>query len=128
MAEAETKTAIVTGAAGGVARALIPMLIGDGYRVALIDVNAIGLSKMATEHGDNVVALPCDLTDLPALTAALEKARAAFGKLDLLINNAGVTTTGPFVDIDLASIPRDIGINLIAPLHKHGDHKVKDLV
>ena len=48
MAEAETKTAIVTGAAGGVARALIPMLIGDGYRVALIDVNAIGLSKMAT--------------------------------------------------------------------------------
>jgi len=93
------------------------MLIGAGYRVALIDVNAIGLSKMATEHGDNVVALPCDLTDLPALTATLEKARAAFGTLDLLINNAGVTTTGPFVDVDPASIPRDIGINLVAPLH-----------
>jgi 2-dehydro-3-deoxy-L-rhamnonate dehydrogenase (NAD+) len=117
MAKAATKTAIVTGGAGGVARALTPMLIGDGYRVALIDVNAIGLAKMAAEHGDKVVALRCDLTDLPALTAALEKARAAFGKLDLLINNAGVTTTGPFVDIDPASIPRDIGINLIAPLH-----------
>jgi short-subunit dehydrogenase len=48
---------------------------------------------------------------------ALEKARAAFGTPDLLINNAGVTTTGPFVDIDPASIPRDIGINLVAPLH-----------
>jgi hypothetical protein len=35
------------------------MLIGDGYRVALIDANAIGLGKMAAEHGDNVVALPC---------------------------------------------------------------------
>jgi 2-dehydro-3-deoxy-L-rhamnonate dehydrogenase (NAD+) len=117
MAEAARKTAIVTGGAGGVARALLPMLIGEGYRVALIDVNAIGLSKMAAEHGDAVIALPCDLTDLPALTAALAKARAAFGTLDLLINNAGVTTTGPFVDIDRASIPRDIGINLVAPLH-----------
>jgi NAD(P)-dependent dehydrogenase (short-subunit alcohol dehydrogenase family) len=121
MAEAATKTAtktaIVTGGAGGVARALLPMLIGDGYRVALIDINAIGLGKMAAEHGDNVIALPCDLADLPALTATLETARAAFGTLDLLINNAGVTTTGPFVDIDPASIPRDIGINLVAPLH-----------
>ena len=117
MAKAATKTAIVTGGAGGVARALLPMLIGDGYRVALIDVNAIGLGQITAEHGDKVIALPCDLTDLPALTAALEKARAAFGTLDLLINNAGVTTTGPFVDIDPASIPRDIGINLVAPLH-----------
>jgi len=117
MAKAATKTAIVTGGAGGVARALLPMLIRDGYRVALIDVNAIGLAKMTAEHGDNVVALLCNLSDLPALTAALEKARAAFGTLDLLINNAGVTTTGPFVDIDPASIPRDIGINLVAPLH-----------
>jgi 2-dehydro-3-deoxy-L-rhamnonate dehydrogenase (NAD+) len=117
MAQAATKTAIVTGAAGGVARALLPMLIGDGYRVALIDVNAIGLGKIAAEHGDKVVALPCDLTDLPALTAALEKARVTFRTLDLLINNAGVATTGPFVDIDPASIPRDIGINLVAPLH-----------
>jgi NAD(P)-dependent dehydrogenase (short-subunit alcohol dehydrogenase family) len=117
MAKAAVKTAIVTGGAGGVARALLPMLIGDGYRVALIDINAIGLAKMAAEHGDKVLALPCNLTDLPALTATLEKARAAFGTLDLLINNAGVTTTGPFVDIDPASISRDIGINLVAPLH-----------
>ena len=102
MAKAAIKTAIVTGGAGGVARALLPMPIGDGYRVALIDVNAIGLDKMVSEHGDNVVALPCDLTDLPTLTATLEKARAAFGTLDLLINNAGVTTTGPFVDVDPA--------------------------
>src|ERR1700761_9083762 len=117
MTKAATKTAVVTGGAGGVARALVPMLIGDGYRVALIDVNAIGLAKMAAEHGDNVIALSCDLTDLQALTATLEKARAAFRTLDLLINNAGVTTTGPFVDIDPTSIPRDIGINLVAPLH-----------
>jgi NAD(P)-dependent dehydrogenase (short-subunit alcohol dehydrogenase family) len=65
MAEAATKTAIVTGGAGGVARALLPMLIGDGYRVALIDVNAIGLGKMATEHGGKVVALPCDRRRAP---------------------------------------------------------------
>jgi len=117
MAQAVTKTAIVTGGAGGVARALVPMLIADAYRVALIDVNTIGLAKMVAAHGDNVIALRCDLTDLSALTAALETARAAFGTLDLLINNAGVTTTGPFVDVDPASITRDIGINLIAPLH-----------
>jgi NAD(P)-dependent dehydrogenase (short-subunit alcohol dehydrogenase family) len=47
---------------------------------------------MTAEHGDNVVALPCDLTDLPALTAVLAKARVAFGTLDLLVNNADVTT------------------------------------
>ena len=43
MAKSATRTAIVTGGAGGVARALLPMLIAEGYRVALIDVNAIGL-------------------------------------------------------------------------------------
>src|SRR4029077_14380084 len=87
------------------------------YWAGVMDVTATGLRKMAAEYGDNVIVLACNLTDLPALTAALEKARAAFGTLDLLINNAGVTTTGPFVDIDPASIPRDIGINLVAPLH-----------
>jgi len=117
MARTATKTAIVTGGAGGVARALVPMLIAEDYRIALIDVNEIGLARMAAEHGDRIIALPCDLTDLPALTAALEKAREKFGTLDLLCNNAGVTTTGPFVGVEPASIPRDIGINLIAPLH-----------
>jgi short-subunit dehydrogenase len=117
MAAAATRTAIVTGGAGGVARALVPMLIAEGYRVALIDVNEIGLSKMVAEHGGGVVALPCDLTDLSALTAALASAREQFVTLDLLCNNAGVTTTGPFTSVDAASIPRDIGINLIAPLH-----------
>ncbi len=112
-----TRTAILTGGAGGVARALTPLLIAEGYRVALIDVNATGLDKMAVEHGDAVLPLPCDLTDLAALTVTLDKAREAFGALDLLCNNAGVTTTGPFVDVEAASIPRDVGINLIAPLH-----------
>lgn len=112
-----TKTAILTGGAGGVARALVPMLIAEGYRVALIDVNPIGLNAVAAEHGDAVLPLPCDLTDLNALSVTLEAARAAFGTLDLLCNNAGVTTTGPFLHADRASIPRDIGINLIAPLH-----------
>jgi NAD(P)-dependent dehydrogenase (short-subunit alcohol dehydrogenase family) len=112
-----TKTAIVTGGAGGVARALVPMLIAEGYRVALIDVNGIGLAKMVAEHGDSVLALPCDMTDLAALSATLDEARAAFGTLDLLCNNAGVTTTGPFTGVDPASIPRDIAVNLVAPLH-----------
>lgn len=111
------KTAIVTGGAGGVARALVPLLIAEGYRVALIDVNAIGLTKMAAEYGDSVMALPCDLTDLAALSAVLEQARAAFGTLDVLFNNAGITTTGPFSGVSPASIPRDIAINLVAPLH-----------
>jgi NAD(P)-dependent dehydrogenase (short-subunit alcohol dehydrogenase family) len=112
-----SRTAIVTGGAGGVARALVPMLIAEGYRVALIDVNAIGLAKIVAEHGDSVVALPCDLTNLAALSATLEQARVTFGTLDVLFNNAGVTTTGPFIDVNPASIPRDIAINLVAPLH-----------
>ena len=57
MGEATTKTAIVTGAAGGVARALLPMLIGEGYRVALIDINAIGLGKIATDLGERLPRL-----------------------------------------------------------------------
>ena len=51
---------------GRIAGALIPMLIGDGYRVALIDVDAIGLGKLVAEHGDGILALACDLTDCPA--------------------------------------------------------------
>ncbi len=117
MPKTATKTAIVTGGAGGVGRALQPLLIEAGYRVALIDRNEAALASCVAEHGDKVIALPCDLTDLPGVTAALAKARAAFGTLDLLVNNAGVTTTGDFFEVDPASISKDIATNLIAPLH-----------
>ena len=113
---AATKTAIVTGGAGGVGRALQPLLIEAGYRVALIDRNEAALQRCVGEHGAKVMALPCDLTDLAGVARALDKARAAFGTLDLLVNNAGVTTTGDFAEIDPGSIANDVATNLIAPL------------
>ena len=116
MAKAATKTAIVTGGAGGVARALLPMLIGEGYRVALIDVNAIGLGKMPRSMATTSSRCRAILRSSSADGGAGESARG--------LRDARPAYQQRWRDddrairrIDPASIPRDIGINLVAPLH-----------
>jgi len=85
------KTALVTGASGGIGGAIAKALHAQGATVALSGTRREALEKAAAELGARTHVLPCDLGD-PAATDALAKdAEAAMGKLDILVNNAGLT-------------------------------------
>jgi 3-oxoacyl-[acyl-carrier protein] reductase len=84
-------TALVTGASGGIGSAIARGLAGQGARLALSGSNADKLERFRDELGGDHVALACDLSDATAVDALVPRAVAALGKLDVLVNNAGVT-------------------------------------
>ena len=88
------KTALVTGASGGIGSAIVDALVARGARVVASGSNADKLSAFAAER-EGVVAIPCDLAD-PAATDALvpQAIEALDGRLDILVNNAGLTRDG----------------------------------
>jgi len=85
------KTALVTGASGGIGGAIAKALHGQGATVGLSGTRREALEKVAAELGDRAHVLPCDLGDPAATDALVKDAEAAMGKLDILVNNAGLT-------------------------------------
>ncbi len=104
---------IVTGAASGIGRATAELFHREGARLALIDRDAERLAEVAAALG--AVALPLDVADSAALAPAVDRAAAAMGALDGLVNCAGVSTGGPVETIDIATLNRVIAVNLTAP-------------
>jgi len=84
-------TALVTGASGGIGSAIARGLAAQGARLAVSGSNLDKLEAFRGELGGDHVALPCDLSDAAAVDALVPQAVEALGKLDILINNAGVT-------------------------------------
>ncbi|MBY9061972.1 3-oxoacyl-[acyl-carrier-protein] reductase [Sphingomonas yunnanensis] len=84
-------TALVTGASGGIGSAIARGLAAQGARLALSGSNADKLARFRDELGGEHVALACDLSDAAAVDALVPRAVEALGKLDVLVNNAGVT-------------------------------------
>jgi 3-oxoacyl-[acyl-carrier protein] reductase len=85
------KTALVTGASGGIGGAIAKALHAQGATVALSGTRREALEKVAAELGARTHVLPCDLGDPAATDALAKEAESAMGKLDILINNAGLT-------------------------------------
>ncbi|MCW2338529.1 3-oxoacyl-[acyl-carrier protein] reductase [Sphingobium sp. B2D3A] len=85
-------TALVTGASGGIGSAVARALAAQGARLALSGSNVAKLEAFAAESGGDHVCVPCDLSDAASVDALVPAAVEALGgKLDILINNAGVT-------------------------------------
>lgn len=85
------KAALVTGATGGIGRAIAIALHGAGAKVALSGTRVEPLEALAAELGENAVALPCNLGDAEELGGLIARAEAALGAVDILVNNAGIT-------------------------------------
>jgi 3-oxoacyl-[acyl-carrier protein] reductase len=88
------KTALVTGATGGIGAAIARALHGQGARVALTGRREAELQALASELGERAFVAPADLSDPAAPAALVEKVEAEFGALDILVNNAGLTRDG----------------------------------
>jgi 2-hydroxycyclohexanecarboxyl-CoA dehydrogenase len=110
----EDQVAIVTGAASGIGRATAMRLAAEGAAVVIADVNeqgAGGVARSISEGGGRAIALQVDVTDAPGVRAMTEQAIAAFGKIDILVSNAGWDRAGPFADTDEELWDRVIAIN-----------------
>jgi 3-oxoacyl-(acyl-carrier-protein) reductase len=108
------KTALVTGASGGIGGAIATALHGAGATVALSGTREAPLAALAAELGGRAHVLPCDLSDPAAVEGLVKRAVEAMGAMDILVNNAGITRDGLMLrmsDDDWAAV---IDVNLTA--------------
>src|SRR5262249_10547765 len=87
----EHKIAIVTGAASGFGRAIAERFVLQGARVVAADINGEGVRQLAAGFGGSMVAVACDVSKKPDVDAMVRAATEAFGGLDIVVNNAGIT-------------------------------------
>jgi 3-oxoacyl-[acyl-carrier protein] reductase len=106
------KVAVVTGAGGTMGRAVVQVLVEDGCRVAMVDIAAGSMATPAQEHGAAVLAVACDIADPGAVTAAHARVVAAFGQVDVLVNNAGILSNNKIEATDVDEWRRVLGANL----------------
>ncbi|MFC9731834.1 bifunctional aldolase/short-chain dehydrogenase [Streptomyces roseolus] len=95
-----TRVALVTGAGSGIGRAIAARLAAEGACVVVADVNAGSAAEVAAELGgpDRAVAVTVDVTDEAAIEAAFREALLAFGGVDLVVNNAGISISKPLLE------------------------------
>jgi short-subunit dehydrogenase len=120
MRNLQGKQALLTGAAGGIGRALAMQLAQAGAKLWLVDVDAKALSALAEDLRvklADVRVSVVDVTDRDQLRALAHQINSQWQGLDLLINNAGVAYYGPTHQMSEAQWDRLMGINLEAPIH-----------
>lgn len=114
-ARMQGRRALVTGGASGIGLAIARRFIGEGARVALLDIDADGLAAATRELGDAAVAVHADVTDEAQVNAAVASAAVSLEGLDCLVNGAGVSRWVAFSDMTLAEWRRVLSINLDGP-------------
>jgi 3-oxoacyl-[acyl-carrier protein] reductase len=113
------RVAIVTGAASGIGAAIAEVLAAAGARVALADVDRAGAETVAhgiRAGGAEARAFVCDVSKRREVDALVDAAHAAFGRLDVLCNVAGVPSDGPLASVSETEVDRVLGINLKSTL------------
>jgi 3-oxoacyl-[acyl-carrier protein] reductase len=116
MSKLAGKVALVTGGSRGIGAAIARRLAADGANVAFTysqgaDADA-SVAKQIENAGGKAVAIRADVTDAAAVKAAVEKTVATFGRLDVLVNNAGTAIAKPFEETTLEEMDRVIAINI----------------
>jgi 2-hydroxycyclohexanecarboxyl-CoA dehydrogenase len=116
------RTVVVTGGGGGIGGATCRRFAAEGARVAVLDLALPAAEKVAAEiraAGGAAQAFRCDITERAEVDAALAATEAAFGPVDVLVNNAGWDVFKPFAKTEPAQWDRLIAVNLVGALHMH---------
>ncbi|WP_326959122.1 SDR family oxidoreductase [Amycolatopsis sp. NBC_01286] len=105
------KTAVVTGAGSGIGRAVARALLDEGFEVALAGRRADALAETAAGR-ETALVVPTDVADEDSVKALFDAVRARWGRLDLLVNNAGIGAAGTVADLSVADWKRTVDVNL----------------
>ncbi len=109
----EGKTALVTGAGSGIGKCIAETYAREGARVAVVDLDLDAAKEAARGIGNNAIALRCDVTKKDEVHAAVEDTLAAFGALDVLVNNAGATHVNkPMLEIGEEEFDKIYAVNV----------------
>jgi NAD(P)-dependent dehydrogenase (short-subunit alcohol dehydrogenase family) len=110
------KIAVVTGAARGIGLAITHKFLADGYGVALIDIDAQTLAQTsATLAGQPILAVECDVSQPQQVQISIAQIVAHFGRIDVLVNNAGVAVFKPALEVTFEDWSRVLATNLTGP-------------
>ena len=114
------KVAVITGAAGGIGRALVRRFCEEGATVVGLDLNAAGLEELGgqlKEFADQLILRPLDITDHAAVAVTIRQVHVERGRIDILVNNAGWDVAMQFVETTPEFWDKVIAINLRGPLN-----------
>jgi len=112
--------ALVTGGAGGLGRVITSVLVSDGFRVVMVDINADKLAaateNMNSREPDHVWALTADITDEKSVEACVSSVEERWGPVDALVNNAGIEPDHHILDLDMSVWDATFDVNVRAPM------------
>ena len=117
MASESKKVVLVTGAARGIGLATAARFLEDGWRVALLDIlgDTLRAAVDALGNAEATLALEADVADPDAVRGAVTEVERRFGRIDALVNNAGVAVFKPMLDVTLEEWQRVMAVNLTGP-------------
>lgn len=111
MKKLQDKVTIITGAGGGIGAATARLFAGEGARLVLTDINADAVQKVASGIGSTAIALQHDVTSEASWQTVMDETIKQFGKLNVLVNNAGILQVGDVVHTSLEDWKRIQAVN-----------------
>jgi 3-oxoacyl-[acyl-carrier protein] reductase len=116
----DEKVALVTGGASGFGAEIARMFAREGADVAIAAVNEQGAQSVSAEIGNSALAVKCDVSVATDVGKAVEATRSRFGRVDIVINNAGTTHRNqPMLDVTEAEFDRVYAVNVKSIFHWH---------
>lgn len=112
MKSLEGKCALITGGARGIGRGIAEVFVEKGASVMLADLDEESAKQTADELGDRAFAVGCDVVQGAQVEAAIRATQVQLGKVDIIVNNAGIELASMLIDMDESTFDRSVAVNL----------------